>query len=375
MLKYIYISITSLLLFSEVQAQKRDAISPILNYRGGLVRNFSGGDALATRWMGLANVGFVFDTESARWWKGGVFDLEFISTHGKPISETTFHDLQVFYNLEAGNNPLLFWAMWYAQQFGKFRVRAGLQNINDTFMAHPKLMNFSGSSYGCYPTITLNYRVPNYPVAGLGVTFFYDVTPTVLLTTALYNGEVSDIKNDRFNARWPLNFHRDGLFSITELKYTSGREKTYLSSFGGGYSFHSGKFPSIYNPDYRYTNNHTMYAFGEQEVMKRNGKSLLFFLNGSYSLESRSPAYAYCAAGMVVDGLLTRSHSDQIGLGLTRLYYHEFERGRILEDALELYWRLDVNRYIAIKPTLFSILSTGKTTITGALLEVQAVIF
>lgn len=84
-------------------AQKK-CFKPTLNYTADLVYNFTDGTKKSLQLMGLLDMGIMFNSDSAQWWKGGVFSFEMINTHGKGISRTATHDLQGISAIEAGNH-------------------------------------------------------------------------------------------------------------------------------------------------------------------------------------------------------------------------------------------------------------------------------
>lgn len=353
-------------------AQKK-SLSPILNYKGDWVYNFSGGEKESLRPMGLLNAGVTFSSDSAGWWRGGTFNLELISTHGKGASATVLHDRQGISNIEAGSHPILLWEAWYHQQFGKFGIRGGLQNINSDFMCQPYADPFSCSSFGAFPTLSLNYSLPNYPVAGLGVLFSYQINRNWRLLTSCFNGTVSDIRKDKVNIRWRANIPQDGMLSISELKYISNPEKRLNSLYGLGAAFHTKSFPTVADGEKRRKNNYTVYAFGEHDFYRTSGKSAGIFLQGSYAPKDRNMAYGYSAIGFLANGFLTSNHTDKVGIGLSQLYYQkndsEIPISAELENTIEAFVMFQVNTFISIKPTFFAVISSGERCITAGMLH------
>lgn len=244
--------------------------------------------------MGLLQAVLTFDSDSAKLWKGSILNLQLITTHGKGISSTTLHDLQGVCGIEAGNHPLLIWELSHHQQFGKFGIRGGLQNINSDFMNQPFTNNFSCGAYSVFPTLALNYSLANYPVTGLGVSFSYKINKNWNVLTSAFNRAVSDItKKNRFNEQWNLNPQRDGILSISEIKYVSDSAQFPAHMFGLDVVYHNKDFPSIKDNNKNYKNNYTFYAFGEHDFYQSSFKSAGVFLQGSYAVKNRNMAYGY----------------------------------------------------------------------------------
>ena len=51
-------------------------------YIGDLVTNIKGGIKTGTAYLGLATIDAGFDTEKAKWWKGGAAFVKLANTHG-----------------------------------------------------------------------------------------------------------------------------------------------------------------------------------------------------------------------------------------------------------------------------------------------------
>lgn len=361
-----------------IDAQKKKYLSPELNYASDIISNFSGGDKRDTQVMGIIKAGLSVDTDSAGLWKGGTFDIELMSTYGKGMSATNLHDLQGISAIEAGNHPLLFWELWYHQQFGKFGIRAGLQNINSDFMIQSYTNNFSSGSYNAFPTLSLNYSLANYPVAGLGISFSYRINNQWTVLSSIFNGKVSDLKTDRFNSHWRLNPKKDGLLSLSELKYSSDASARLSPTYAFGAVFHNKPFSPKQNPTKSYNYNYTFYTYGEHDFYKTSTKSAGIFLQGSYAPKNRNLAYGYTSIGFVMSGFFTSKHIDNVGIGLAQLYYQELDNTILknsLENNIEMYFMIQLNKYISVKPSFISIISPPKSIITAGLLHFYVDIF
>ena len=365
--------------YSGIYAQNKKAVQPTLNYTGDVISNFSGGEKRTLQYMGVLNAGLQVDTDLAGWWKGGVFNVEVLSTHGKGISTTTLYDFQGICGIEAGNHALLAWELWYYQQIGKFAIRGGLMNINSDFMSQPFTDAFSGGSYAVFPTLSLNYSLPNYPTAGFGLSFSYRFNKNWQALTSLFNGRVSDIDaNNRFAMDWRLNPRKDGFLSISEVKYISDSTQFPAHIFGVGVVFHNKDFSSIQKSDKSYKNNYALYAFGEHDFYQDKNRTAGVFLQGSYAVKNRNIAYAYSAIGLVANGFFSRSHTDIAGMGLTRLYYQSSENNEIknrVENTIEVFIKYSLNKYLTIKPTFYTIISHPNPVVTAAMIEFGITIF
>lgn len=350
-----------------------------MSYTGDAITNFSGGDNRSFQYMGLVEAGLIIDTDATCWWKGGSLNIEFISTHGKGVSTEILHDLQGICSIEAGNQPLLVWELWYHQQLGKFGIRGGFQNINSDFMNQPFTDAFSCGSYATFPTLSLNYSLPNYPTAGLGISLSYEINKNWSALTSVFNGRVASIaNNNRFDMDWRLNPKKDGILSMTEVKYVSDSAQFPAHMFGVGFVFHNKEFLSIKNSDKNHKNNYTVYAFGEHDFYQDKNKTAGIFLQGSYAAKNRNTVYGYSAIGLVANGFLSRSQKDVAGIGLSQLYYQASENNEIknkFENTIEMFVKYELNKYLTIKPTFYTIISSPKPVITAAMVEIGVTVF
>jgi porin len=76
-----------------IHAQKTFSIGA--SYVGDSYYNATGGHKTGGGYLGMANLTLGFDTEKARWWRGGTFFVNGASIHGKSLTENYLGDLQV----------------------------------------------------------------------------------------------------------------------------------------------------------------------------------------------------------------------------------------------------------------------------------------
>lgn len=359
---------------------QRGAIKPSLTYTTNLVANFTGGDKKVVRNMGLIDAAMLFYTDSAKWWRGGILNIEVISTYGKGISINTLHDQQGISNIEAGNNPILPWELWYHQQLGSVGIRVGLQNINSDFMNTSYGGAFSCSSYGLFPTLTRNYSIASYPIAGLGISASYQLTQKMLFTTGLYNGEVSNLTDDRYNIHWKLNPSKYGILSITELRFDSYCTNSLYKTFGLGFVLHNKPFREIKNRKDEFGNyvtangNYTVYAFAEHQIFRRGSKSIGALAQISYAPKDRNACYFYSSVGIIATDLLSLPLLDKIGVGFSQVSYINNNNELYEEEyevTLEAFCTLNLHKKVFLKPTFFVVTDSSKPCITAAMLELN----
>ncbi len=151
-----------------------------------------------------------------------------ISTY-MTASESIGDDLQTFSNLDAGNIPFALSVCNVAWQINdRHSLFMGIRNMNEDYFCSDVTSFFTNSSCGIYPTISANYPIANYPVASVGVHYYYDGGP-IKVQASLYNGT----GYNRFTGR--ENVFRvcpkdDGVFGIAEVSYTNRGNSYFLGN-------------------------------------------------------------------------------------------------------------------------------------------------
>lgn len=363
------------------QEEIRSYFVPKVNYTNDIITNFTGGDRRTTQMMGLLNAGIGLNSDSAHSWKGGLFNFEILSSHGKGMSTTNLQDLQVISNIEAGNHPFVFWELWYQQRVGRVALRFGLQDVDNEFMIHPYTSYFSSSSLTVIPTMTLNYSLPTYPTSSLGFSVLYSPKDNLRIITTVFNGKVPDINVDRLNSKWRFRPKSDGLLFVSEVKYTyTINDSRVLGEVALGGAYNNNKtIHSFTDSDKKPKGNYTLYAFGQRELFYLKDKSIGVFSQVSFAPRDRNMAYGYLSAGGVAKGFLSSSHEDCIGIGLCHLFFQETgnnaKTNRRTESAIETFVYLPLTERFSIKPTFYTIISSPKTTIHAAMIRCIVDIF
>lgn len=366
------------LFFVNTITSQNKFFEPTLNYTADIATNLSGSKGQFVNYMGLVEAGFELDSEAAKLWNGGSFRTSFFSIHGKGHSHTSLHDVQIISNIEAGNHPFVLWELWYQQQFGRLRIKGGLQSFDSEYMVYPSGAEFSGSSYGYPPTISLNYPMPAFPVSGLGLFANYQIDDYFQFQASIYNGSVSDLEDDKTNTSWDVDIRKQGVLSTAEIKYSSDPSKHLSSTYGIGGVFQNKRIsPFDEEADYT-TTNYTLYGYGEHDVYKTSTKKAAAFAQISYAPKSKNIGYGYFSVGGVVEGLITSSSKDKVGVGFSNLYYHHIVDGvkkNRAEGVVEAFVCYEINKYLSVKPTVYLVAPSSRKAMTVALLRLRINIF
>ena len=318
------------------------------SYVGDAYGNAAGGLKTGGGYMGMGNLMIGFDTEKARWWKGGSFFINGAGIHGKSLSENFLGDLQVASNIDAGTHTYLH-ELWFKQDFGKFSFTAGLQDLNAEFLTSENAGEFINSSFGVPATVSCNLPVPIFPLTGLGVTARWNISDKFAWQTAVFDGFQTDFENNPYNIDWELG-KDNGVLVATEFHSTfniNEKEGTYKL---GGY-YHSGlnEFDEeTQTKNSIFKNNYGVYFIADQTVFERENRKIGLFTQVAVAPENKNDHSYYLGLGGNYYGIFSKKGKDVLGLAVAGVDV----KNRKNETALELYYKWQFNDNFAIQPDI-----------------------
>lgn len=279
-----------------------------------------------------------------KWWKGGLFDIAFWST-GRTYSHNIAHDILTFSNIEEDNFWLVCSKFGYQQTIGDFTLFAGIRNMNLDYFISPYSSFFTNSSAGIFPTISINYVVPNYPVGAFGLHAEY-TKDKVNIKSSFYNN-LNNI-NKKLVFKFHFNPEKYGWQNITQLAYTPTDD-----FYAGGIIMD--KLPG--NPL-----KYSLFILAEQSVAKVSKRNIGFIGQFGYAPKKNNYCYTYYGTGVVADNLFQRDNKDTLGLIAFRANTIQGS-----ETAMELSYMYVVNRYVAVQPAFHYIHRHKFDTMVGLL--------
>ncbi len=344
-----------------------DSISPKENpfsfeasYVGDVYYNAVGGLKQGCGYMGMANLKMGFDTEKARWWKGGSFFINGASIHGKSLTENYLGDLQVASNIDAGTYVYMH-ELWYRQDFKKVSFTVGLQDLNAEFLTSDNAIEFINSSFGVIPVVSGNIPVPIFPLTGLGISGRWNINDQFTWQTAVFDGCQTPFDgNNRNNLHWRF-CKDDGVFVVTEFHSRfkiNEKEGTY--KFGAYY--HSGlnefdEETQIMNTVFK--NNYGFYVIADQTVYEQENRKIGLFAQLGMAPPNKNEHAYYLGLGANYYGIFNKEGKDVLGLAAANLDL--LKKNHDQETALELYYKYQINDNIAIQPDIQYIINPSGT--------------
>jgi porin len=288
-------------------------------YTGDTYYNARGGIGRGGGFMGMGNIMIGFDTEKARWWRGGEFFVNGATIHGKSLTENYLGDMQVASNIDAGEHAYLH-ELWFRQQVGRrISFSVGLQDLNADFMVSEAAGEYLNSSFGVPPVISTGIPVPIFPLTGLGAAVKWEIDGRWAVQGALFDGCQTDFAENPNNVFWKF-CKDDGILAMGEVHY--------LGRFKLGAYYHSAD------------RNYGLYAMADQPLTER----LTLFTQ--YTLAPKGKNDNNFSFALGANYATGRRHAA--GVALTHAGLHH--AGHRHETAVELFYKYTLSDNIALQP-------------------------
>ncbi len=289
-------------------------------------------------------------------WNGASFDVEALSSYG--LNVPVADDIQGFSNLDAGENRAFrFKTISLTQEFGDdWKVSAGLRNVDGDYFTSPMTSFFTGSSYGNFPTLSMNFPLPTFPLSAMGVHVEYSPVEEVVIKESLYNG----VASDRLDEQFRIVPQSDGFFNIGSLEYVhevfDNDCEISSASYTLGYA--------IGNPlpadDSGRRLISSIWCSVEQPVASMGDACLGLLAQGSWSPR---PAIGGCDGYVSAALLWEKDDFATAGLGINHAFLKETG-----ETDIELLFGYSFFEYFTISPGVHFILEdNGRTSVAGLL--------
>lgn len=318
------------------------------SYIGDIVTNFSGGIKKGTTYLGLANLKAGFNTETANWWKGGELFVNVGNTHGGKPSATLVGDFQGVSNIEAGDLTFLY-ELWYKQSIGKSDITVGLQDLNADFAVSENAALFTNSSFGIQSSISDNIPTPIFPLTALGAKLTWNFTPDYALQVAVFDGTPDDFENNPYNTEWKLN-KEQGYLSVAEFQVKKSLIKDRSGSYKVGAYFH--EHNDSINVEQE---NGGVYLIFDQQLTDK----LAVFSQIGFSPKGRNYHNHFYSFGCNYTGLFKKRANDQLGIAVA---YAGIDKNTVgSETAIELTYKLEINKNIYLRPDIQYIINPAGT--------------
>lgn len=341
------------------------------------------------------------DTEKAGWWKNGTFGLHLQLQHGNGVTERYSGDFQLLSGLDADDFAQVS-QVWYRHSFfdGKLWIKGGKIEANDHFATTEYTGNFSVSSAGLPPTIPM----PTTPDQDLGIVLGVEPCANFGLTAGVLQGNPNGGRSlgDAFRAlRGPMVLieprvmynikghpgtlrigywwngedyarlgqieEEDGgidAFAARDLFRATrslGFGRSYVDAFSGFVAdqLTTRIMDHFFGGDDAKNHAEGFYATWNQELFKEHredaddAQGLGIFAQAAWTDGETQEADHYFGAGLEWTGLIPTRDEDAIGLGAFNVHFSDAAGfAQKSETIVELYYRAQIQPWLAVKPTL-----------------------
>jgi len=348
---FLFICTGNILAQNDVHINK-SPVSFEASYIGDIVRNFSGGIKKGSSYLGLANFKISFDTKAANLWKGGELFINGANAHGGDPSADLIGDFHTVSNIEADEITYIH-ELWYKQTLNRIEIIAGLQDLNAEFVSSEYASLFINSTFGTPSTIADNVPSPIFPFTTFGVSFKWNISEKSSWKIAVFDGLPTELSRNPHNLIWSFN-KDEGVFSVSEYKYTGLLQNSLKGSYRAGIYYHSQLIETngenIKNK--LFNNNYGIYLIADQLIYQKpdgNG-GLGIFVQFALSPKAVNTHYRYIGVGLTYQGLLNNKAEDKLGIAFTNAGFNNPLKKD--ETIIEISYKAQLTGNIFIQPDL-----------------------
>lgn len=325
-----------------------------------VVHNFSGGVSRGYSYNGRIGVSMGFDTKKAHLWKGGyVFAQGFGIYSGSP-SANLIGDIQPISRIEASDRICLF-ELWYRQDIGPVQIIVGQHDMNSLFGVNKLAGTLINTSFGLYPSISLETPFSIYPAATSAAVARVKISPSLLVQAAAYDGKPLVFKDNPYNVRRDWNL-LDNVFSTLEINFSKPSQHVVSNVYKVGVFHHNGVYTSRISGETE-RGRSGAYLNLQTYFIAREERRLGSFLQVGATNATSSLLDLYTSAGVNLQGIFNR-REDAISLGVV----HSSVNNRWVDSGsgyashrtvLEMNYQLVLNKYFRLQPDLQYIINPG----------------
>lgn len=275
--------------------------------------------------------------------------IDFASIHTfKTLDRPVADDWQVFSNITNDNLAFGLAVLGYTHQFSdKFKLFAGVRNVNEDYFISDGTGLFVNSSHGIYPTIAENYPLGNYPLSTLGIHANWTLNDNWTVQGSLYNGVARQLFGPDHGL---LDIRKDdGIYLMSDVNYhhDSKLPGTYFAGVGYANKIHGEEMTED-------KTNFTYWVYGEQTIYKSGDSHVDLMAQFSQNLSVDFGCKRYMGAGVLLYNILTDKIDNTFGINVNNADYDFGD-----ETVLEATYSLQLTDHIGIQPAYQRIWNDG----------------
>lgn len=275
--------------------------------------------------------------------------IDFASIHTfKTLDRPVADDWQVFSNITNDNLAFGLAVLGYTHQFcDKFKLFAGVRNVNEDYFISDGTGLFVNSSHGIYPTIAENYPLGNYPLSTLGIHANWTLNDNWTVQGSLYNGVARQLFGPDHGL---LDIRKDdGIFFMGDVNYhqNSKLPGTYFAGVSYSNKIHGEEMTED-------KTNFAYWVYGEQSIYKSGDSHIDLMAQFSQNLSVDFGCKRFMGAGVLLYNILTDKIDNTFGINVNNADYDFGD-----ETVLEATYSLQLTDHIGIQPAYQRIWNDG----------------
>lgn len=339
-------------------------------YTADVITNTRGGLDTGTGVLGNLDLKLTLNP-----WQNGQIFLYAISNLGSKPNRDLVGSVQGVDNIEVETNTAKLYEAWIEQGFASdhYSIRAGLYDLNSEFYVTDAAGLFINSSSGIGAEFA--QTGPSiFPTTGVALRFKALLPADIYWQAAVLDGVPGDVNDPRHTH---IQFHEDeGKLLVSEFGWSHGLPGLPEGGkYSLGYWEYTENFDDLVNVDaggnpLRHKNNGA-YLLAEQTLLdadKHDGRSLVAFVRYGRANNDVNALENNLNTGVVFSGLAGGEWNDQIGLVYSSVETTDkFRQAQLIaaapvesrEEIIELTYRLDINRWLAVQPDIQYVINPG----------------
>jgi porin len=348
-------------------AQQKDP-SPFSFYSDVYLDYFNvlkGGISKTSGVMGNIDAQITFDTEKAKWWKGGTFFAYGLYNFGGKPSSNNVGSYQALDNIETYDNYQLF-EFWYKHQFKNIYFIIGQSNVNYNFFHLDAGNNFINQNFNTQPDVGGNVPISSFSKNTLGIKCSWKISHNLTYKGCVYNGYTGNYKDNPYDLQYRFG-KKEGIFTTHQIGYKWHRDSVVTNTLRLGIWYHSGTFMNGIDST-GYKGKVGFYALADKKIMPFGGDYTrgisVFFITG-YVPDKFSLVKFYYSYGVNITGIFSKRKTDVLGFGTSNTVVNRdiadltLPSSRPQENIFELYYLVNLGDHFAFTPDLQYISSPG----------------
>jgi porin len=309
-----------------------------------------GASSRDARYLDKLDVTLTADMQEAAGWRGATLFLYGLYNNGASISQLT-GDAQFISNLETGfpGGAARLYEAWLQQQVGKFSFKAGFLDLNAEFDVLESADVFLNAAHGIGSALGLSGRNgPSiFPIAGLGLRAFYQVSDGLSVRLAVTEGVPGNVDRPR---RTSLSLKDgDGALVIAEADMAIPGGKVLL-----GHWRYTAQFEGFDGGTGRGNNGY--YIRAQRQLLgapTTGGHRLNGFVRFGIADGNTNAYNGFIGAGLVYSGVDGRP-DDQLGIAFATSFasdaFAQSSGAQGAETSIELTYRWQLTQHLALQP-------------------------